>query len=260
MRRASVVLSAAIAVCGGVAVAGEPAGQRAQLIRQLALELETIRTTQTTIDGKLGEIEAARARRAHAAYRIVRAALGHDADAADRMASARRRASARLLLERDRDERALLADELAQLAEARLAIEKALAEVPTIALPTELAAPATGAIARSFGTLVHEGSNATLSRRGIDFDVEPQAPAVAPEAGVVTYAGPIRGLDQGVIIDHGEYLTIVARLSKVTVPLGTRVERRARLGRAARQRIYLEVRVKLGPGGLPIDPSPLLAR
>ena len=74
------------------------------------------------------------------------------------------------------------------------------------------------------------------------------------------YAGAIRGLDHGVILDHGDYLTIVAKLGEVAIPVGTRVTKGDRIGRAARSRVYLEVRAKVGAGGLPIDPEPLLER
>jgi septal ring factor EnvC (AmiA/AmiB activator) len=116
-----------------------------------------------------------------------------------------------------------------------------------------------GVIARRFGTYVHERSRATLSRRGLDFETDRDAPVWAPADGFVRYAGPIRGLDHGVILDHGDYMTVVAKLADVTIPVGTRVTRGDRLGRAAHFRVYLEVRAKVAPGGLPIDPEPLLA-
>jgi murein DD-endopeptidase MepM/ murein hydrolase activator NlpD len=63
-----------------------------------------------------------------------------------------------------------------------------------------------------------------------------------------------------VIVDHGSYLTVIAKLGELAVPAGAPVSRGDRLGRAARHRVYFEVRVELGPGGLPIDPEPLLAK
>ena len=82
----------------------------------------------------------------------------------------------------------------------------------------------------------------------------------APADGIVRYAGPIRGLDHGVILDHGDYLTVVAKLADPALPVGAHVARGDRLGRAARHRVYLELRAKAGPGGLPIDPEPYLPR
>jgi septal ring factor EnvC (AmiA/AmiB activator) len=76
----------------------------------------------------------------------------------------------------------------------------------------------------------------------------------------VRYAGPIRGLEHGVIIDHGDFVTVIAKLGDVALPIGTHVERGDQLGRAARHRIYFEVRVKVGPGGLPIDPETAVSK
>lgn len=232
---------------------------RARLAAQLAAETETIDRTLATVGEKLSAADAQRLRRIRAAYRIVRSQLPSDASAADRMASARRRAAARLLLDRDRAERSLLAAEAAELEAARTTKVAAAAQVPTLALPEEIGRPAKGAIARRFGTYRHDRSKATLSRRGLDFETELHAPAWAAADGTVRYAGPIRGLDHGVILDHGDYLTVVAKLTGVSVPVGVRVARGDVLGRAARRRVYLEVRAKVGPGGLPIDPEPLLA-
>jgi septal ring factor EnvC (AmiA/AmiB activator) len=244
----------------GRAGAEEARDSRAVLAEQLVDEIQTIEKTLATVADKLSAADATRLRRVRAAYRILHAPLGIDASATDRMASARRRAAARLLLERDRDERDLLAGEAAQLRTARSTKETASSHVPALVLPEEIGRPVKGSIARRFGTLVHEPSKATLSRRGLDFEVETGAPASAPADGVVRYAGPIRGLDHGVILDHGDYMTIVAKLADLAIPVGTRVTRGDRIGRASRSRVYLEVRAKVGAGGLPIDPEPLLAR
>ncbi|MGN6109700.1 MAG: murein hydrolase activator EnvC family protein, partial [Kofleriaceae bacterium] len=133
------------------------------------------------------------------------------------------------------------------------------AKVPSIALPGELARVVRGPIARRFGTIEHERSSTTLARRGIDLEVDARAPVSAPADGTVRYAGPIRGLESGVILDHGGYLTVIAKLGELAVPVGAPVARGDRLGRAARHRVYIEVRVAIGPGGLPIDPEPLFA-
>jgi murein hydrolase activator len=229
------------------------------LVEQVGAELQTIDKTLATVNDKLSAAEGARLARVRAAYRILRAPLADDASPSDRMASARRRAAARLLLERDREERTLLANEAKALHAARETTVVASDKVPTVALPESLLQPVRGSIAREFGTIFHERSKATLSRRGIDFDVEASAAVVAPADGVVRYAGVMRGLDHGVILDHGDYFTVVAKLAEVAIPVGTKVTRGDRIGRAARQRVYLEVRAKVGPGGLPIDPQPLLA-
>ncbi|HEY5948135.1 MAG TPA: M23 family metallopeptidase [Kofleriaceae bacterium] len=235
-----------------------PPDPRAQLSAQLAAETQTIEQTLATVGDKLSAADAQRLRRIRAAYRILRAPLTTTASATDRMASARRRAAARLLLERDGSERTLLASEAAQLTEARTTKIEATTKIPTLVLPEELGRPCKGDIARRFGTYQHDKSHATLSRRGLDFETSHNAPASAPADGVVRYAGPIRGLDYGVILDHGDYLTIVAKLAELSIPVGTHVTRGDRLGHAARYRVYLEVRAKVAAGGIPIDPEPLL--
>ncbi len=224
------------------------------LAAQLAAEAESIDKALATVKTKLAEADQVRARRLHAAYRLIRDARPSGSD----MAAVRRRAAAQLLVARDHSERTLLADEAAHLvaAEARVAAEQK--QLPGIAVPVAVTRPARGAIVRKFGSLVHDRSKATLSRRGIDFDVEARADAIAPGDGIVRYAGAIRGLDEGLVIDHGDYFTVVAKLAEISLPVGARVVRGDRIGRAARQRVYLEVRVKLAPGGLPIDPEPLL--
>ncbi len=239
-----------------------PREPREAIAALIAAELETVGKTVATVDTKLADAETARMRRVRAAYRILRApiAAGDDANDGDRMAAARRRAAARLLLERDRAERQLLADEVAQLRAAATALSAETSRVPTLALPESVLPPAKGTIVRRFGTIIHDRSKAVLARRGIDFEVAALTVAVAPADGVVRYAGPMRGLENGVLLDHGDYMTVVAKLSPLAIPVGTKVVRGDRVGRAARARVYFEVRAKVGPGGLPIDPEPLLAR
>lgn len=225
----------------------------------LAVQLDdetaaTDRAIAVVVD-RLAAAQVTRSKRLRAAYRLIHAAPGGDA-----MGEARLRAAARLLLDRDGGERALLADEIAQLRAAHDRIARDAARLPSITLPDGLAPPAPGKIARHFGTLEHERSKATLSRRGIDIEVDDRSAVTAPAAGTVRYTGPIRGLDQGVIIDHGSYVTVLAKLAEIALPVGAPLAAGDRVGRAVRHRVYFEVRVKLGPGGLPIDPEPLLAR
>jgi septal ring factor EnvC (AmiA/AmiB activator) len=238
---------------------GKPLDTRAQLAAQLAAEAGSIDKALGMVTDKLSGADAARVHRLRAAYRIIQPLATADLTPADRMADARRRAAARLLLDRDTAERGLLADEAAQLRTAAAIVATAASQVPTVALPpTTLAWPAHGAIARHFGTIEHERSHTTLTRRGVDLEVEDHALAGAPADGTVRYAGPIRGLDNGVIVDHGTYFTVVGKLGELVVHVGATVHRGDPLGRAAKHRVYLEVRVKLGPGGLPLDPETLV--
>jgi septal ring factor EnvC (AmiA/AmiB activator) len=255
VRRASLLVTAIGAIAAIAAIARADTDPKAPLAGQIAAEQETLATTIATVDGKLTAADHTHLHRLHAALHIVHATLAPDASAEDRFAAARRRAAARLLLQRDAAERDLLGDEDRRLRAASLPTADQLA---AISLPEHLARPVKGTIARHFGSYEHERAHVTLSRRGLDFEVEDHAAAVAPSGGVVRYAGPIRGLDHGVLIDCGDYDTLVAKLGEVATPVGARVGQGDRLGFAQRHRVYLEVRVKLGAGGLPIDPEPLL--
>ena len=268
MRRASLVLIALAATAHAQGDA-EPAAQQKPLATaptdahtaladQLAAEAETLAKTIATVDGKLAAADQTRLHRLRAAIHILHAPLTPDASAEDRFAAARRRAAARMLLARDTAERGLLAGEEQHLREAQATEAHATEQLAAITLPEQLARPVKGKVSRHFGIYEHDRAKVTLSRRGVDFEVEDHAPAIAPADGVVRYAGPIRGLDHGVLVDCGDYYTLVAKLGDVAIPVGARVVRGDRLGLAYTHRIYLEVRVKLGPGGLPIDPEPLL--
>jgi septal ring factor EnvC (AmiA/AmiB activator) len=242
--RASLVLVATVAY----------ADTRGTLAQQLTDESTAIDTALATVAEKLSLADSDRTKRLGSAYRILHAT------SMDPMTVARRRAATRMLVARDLEERQLLAGELAELKAARVRVTAEATRVPEIQLPADLARPAPGSIARRFGVFVHDRSKAQLSRRGVDIEVEARAPVVAMADGTVRYAGPIRGLDKGVIIDHGSYFTVVAKLGELAVPIGVPVKRGDRIGRAARHRTYVEVRVKIGPSGLPIDPEPLFAR
>ena len=245
MWRASLVL---------VFVTTAAADTRDQLAQQLTDEATSVDTALAMVIEKLQAVDTDRTKRLAAAYRTMKT------HASDAMTVARRRAAARMLVGRDLEERTLLAGEVSELRAARVKLTAEVARVPEIVLPADLARPAKGSIARRFGTLVHERTKATLSRRGIDIEVEAKSPIIATADGIVRYAGPIRGLDKGIIIDHGSFFTVIAKLGEVAVPIGVPVKRGDRVGRAARHRAYVEVRVKIGPSGLPIDPEPLFAR
>ncbi|HEY0252755.1 MAG TPA: M23 family metallopeptidase [Kofleriaceae bacterium] len=263
MSRASrlhVAVLSAMAIGTSAAAPPKPADPRELLAKQIAAEQQTLATTIDTVNGKLAAADTTRLHRIHAAMRVLHAPLPDGATADERMAVARRRAAAKLLLERDASERALLANETEHLHVSEKETIEAGEQISKLQLPQALEVPAKGTVARHFGEYVHERSKATLSRRGIDLEVEDHAPATAPADGVVRYAGVIRGLDHGVILDHGDFLTVIAKLGDLTLPIGTHVARGDRLGRAAHHRVYLEVRAKVGPGGLPIDPEPLFAK
>jgi hypothetical protein len=108
------------------------------LAKQVTAEQATLATTIATVDDKLHGADTVRLHRLHAAIRALHAPLAEGASADERMAVARRRAAARLLLERDHGERQLLADEAAHLAQAKTVTDEAAQHAETIALPASL--------------------------------------------------------------------------------------------------------------------------
>lgn len=227
---------------------------RAALTAGFADQRAVVDRAATTVGAKLAEAATTRIARARAAYKLLRAdAAGIEVEPA--LAIARRRAAARWLLARDRAELWLLAEEARQLLTARQRVDGDAARAATIPLPAGLVWPVRGTVARGFGPFTHERSGAVLTRRGVDLEVDADADVVAPAAGTVRYAGPIRGLDDGVVLDHGGFLTIIAKLALPSVKAGDQVAQGAVLGRPARYRVYVEVRVQVGPGGTPIDPT-----
>lgn len=252
MWRASLIV---LALLASPALADRDADTRAYIAKQLVDQGAVVDRAIAAVKQKLAEVDALRTRRMAAIVRVL------DAPDDGSLISARRRGAARMLADRDLAERALLVAELAELAEARARIADDARKVADLPLPPTIAVPARGTIERKFGTFEHERSSATLSRRGIDIETETGRMAiVAPADGTVKYAGELRGLDSGVILDHGTFTTVIGKLGEITVPVGAKLAKGDRVGRTARHRVYLEVRVKLGPGGLPVDPEPLLDR
>lgn len=259
MRRSGIAV-ALLLVAG--TVSADEAQLRGQVTAALDAQLEVARRTRITVDLKRDELRAARARRTRAAYKLLRAGAAPSwVEPDERMATARRRAAARWLLARDQREEALLVDEAALLAaaEARLTIDRAAADTAPLP-PMDLQAPVAGRVARAFGPFEHERSRATLTRRGLDFEVA-EAADVRPVAdGVILYAGPIRGLEHGLVIDHGNYVSVLGKLAPTSLHIGDTVSREDVVAQPARRRVYVEVRVKVGPGGVPVDPQQLFAR
>jgi murein hydrolase activator len=253
---------------GAIISASTERDPRATLVTAFADQRATVDRAATAVDLKLADAVEVRKARVRAAYKLLRADdLGPRPEARGPrperpeggLAVSRRRAAVRWLLARDRAELGLLADEASQLLAARRRIDRDAETAATIDLPAGLIWPARGSIARRFGTYVHDKSGATLTRRGLDLEVAgPTADVIAPAAGTVRYAGPIRGLDDGVIIDHGMFLTVVAKLAAPVVRDGDTVAQGTVLGHPARHRVYLEVRAEVGPGGTPIDPETVL--
>lgn len=94
--------------------------------------------------------------------------------------------------------------------------------------------PANGFLVQGFGNRPHPTlKGVTLTNNGIDI-ATPHGASVRPVfKGTVKGIFPIPGLDKVVLINHGEYFTVYARLATVHVKIGQQVEPKDILGEVA---------------------------
>jgi septal ring factor EnvC (AmiA/AmiB activator) len=233
----------------------------AQEMDKAAAELAAARKTRELVQAKLDEREEDLRGRVRAVYKLTRAGdLPLWVDERARAEFVRRRAAAHRMLLRDLEERKLLRDELARAEadEERLAVAaQAAAEAAAPKIERHsLLWPASGEIEARFGPYKDPAAKLPLVRRGVDIGCERYEDIVSVAPGTVRYAGPIRGLGKGVVIDHGQgIVSITAGLVYTRVSTGYRVEEGIPVGDAMGDTIYLEVR----RAGRPVDPEGLLA-
>lgn len=240
----------------GRADQGKAAGLDESLTARRASVDKTLGLLDTTWSERSTEVE----QRVRALYKLARAGqAGLWLDPAQRTTRVHWRAAARRILRRDLRELDLLREELAVAHRAEALFQQV---EPGAAGPAErsLVRPVPGRITSTFGTYRHAASRATLSRRGVEMRTRPAAPIHAVATGTVRFAGTLRGLDQAVVIDHGSYTSVTGRLGRVQVSVGQEVGPGQAMGEAAGDRVYLEIRLDVGPGGEPLDPAPLLVR
>lgn len=123
---------------------------------------------------------------------------------------------------------------------------------PDAAAPYRL--PVAGRVVTGLGEL----SAAGVRSRGLTLATLAGAPAVAPAAGRVAFAGPFRDYGRIVILDHGAgWTSLVSGLGLVSVGVGESVAQGAPIGRAGTgddPRVTVELRRK----GRAIDMTPLI--
>jgi septal ring factor EnvC (AmiA/AmiB activator) len=122
-------------------------------------------------------------------------------------------------------------------------------------LPPEYRLPAAGRLLTGFGEVFDSGVRAG----GLTFTAAAGSPVAAPAAGRIAYAGPFRGYDRIVIVDHGRgWLSLITGLAALGVEEGAPVAAGAPLGTARGGKRGLTV--ELRHGGRPVDIAALLAR
>lgn len=91
--------------------------------------------------------------------------------------------------------------------------------------------PVLGRVSQTFGAHPHptlKGINTT--NNGVDFITKDNAEVKCIHKGVVKAIFPIPGLDKVVLVSHGEYYTVYARLATVNVKIGQECERNEAIG------------------------------
>lgn len=266
MRRPRLLALALLAALAGAALARASTGGVGQadvvaaFDAQLAAIAESDELSAQNYQERAVELE----RRVRAAYKLLRSGWAPLwVDPERRAAVAQRRALVQRALSRTGRELALLRAEITAAARARSYLEEARdaaagAMAAPAPAPASLHRPvAPGTVVQRFGPYVH-GTGARLAQRGIELAGAAGAPVHAVAPGVVRWAGPVRGLGQGVIVAHDGFLSVLARLSDVTTQRGADVGRGDLLGHAMGERVHFEIRLAAGGGGHPVDPEPLL--
>jgi septal ring factor EnvC (AmiA/AmiB activator) len=244
-------------------------GGPGELFQSLDAQIEVLGRTEAMLIDKYETRGAELRSRVRAAYKLLR---GGDAamwmDPGSHAHVARRRAAARRVLSRDQAELRALRQELDSVSEerARLERDRRQAMAARAPAPASLRLPVVhGRVIESFGSYRHDSSRARLRRRGIALSSKPGRNVRAVADGVVRYAGTVRGLGTAVIVDHGDFWSIVGLLRPGVGLLdpdkatrGRAVTRGELLGEAAGERVYLEIRLEVGAGGFPVDPEPLI--
>lgn len=270
----TVWLAAGVADARRKRPAPAPAPPAANLPDVLAQRLAAVtRTEKLTLD-KLGKRTAEVRRRVRSLYKLLRAGPAPLwVEPAQRPLTLRRRAAARRILRRDFRELALLRSELATVQTARERLKHDRRVLAQVRWPAHrsLRSPIAGRIdvAARFGEYQQridlEGDDRaaarlSLTRRGIRLRVDAGRTVSAVAAGRVRYAGTIRGLGEAIVIDHGGYLSVLGPITALRAKRLQQVVPGTPLGLTHGRQLYMEVRLPVGAGGLPIDPEPLLRR
>jgi murein DD-endopeptidase MepM/ murein hydrolase activator NlpD len=218
-------------------------------------------STRDIVERKLGDHRSNMHRRVRALYKLYRATWPRMwMEPETRPEAARFLGAARRLLRRDVRELAILREEL------QLSIDSGAALDDTETLPPgpkrrSLYRPIRDSrIVGRYGEYRDRVSRARLFRRGVELRAKSGRTVRSPTAGEVRYIGEVAGLGTTLIVDHGEFLSVLGRVRDVKVAVGQHVKRAETLGEAIGPSLYVELRLLHGERGVVIDPTELLAR
>lgn len=261
MKRVGLALVFAIALTGqsfGDTSSADPEAS-------LALELAAVKKTQGLLSSKYLERKAEMRTRVRALYKLSRASwprIWFEPDI--RQSTSRWLGAARRITRRDIAELALLENEIAvtaldeeRLTESGLALTQLGEGVP-------LQWPVAGSkVISDAGD--HRGASrrVRLRQRGVLLQSPVGAIVTAPAAGRVRYVGPISGLGQSIIIEHGPAeapsgLTILGGVRDPRVKASDQVGAGDVIAQTLGTELYLEHRVGSMTSSFAVDPEPLL--
>ncbi len=257
---AAVILVAAL----GARAGAEPRGDmRERAIEAISGRLAAVERSDGVLATQAGRRHEHLEMRVRSLYKLERAAeLRRWVDVGEREGAAWRRLAARRLIAREARERRLVMREREALMEARLDVFRAIGDVARARFPEEesLLAPARGEVVSKFGRAWDPDSRVTFSRRGVRLGASEGEAVIAPAAGEVVYAGGLRNLGDGVVIEHADGLrTLLAGRLALGVSRGEAVSEGQALAEARGEPVYMEVRLPIGGEGFPVDPEPLIA-
>lgn len=217
--------------------------QEQQLQKELAERQQAVRQLDNLIAQRVRE-EIARAARIAAARAAAKAAAAKAAAAraAERAAAAERtNATAAEQTTAKRE-----ATEAARAAEVAVAAEEASTRTDRVTLTPETAELSSsfaenrgkllwpvgrGFISQRFGRHPHPVlKHVTVDNRGVDIQTSADEPARAIFEGKVLTVANIAGMNNVVMVQHGEYFTVYARLRTVSVSEGQQVKMRQPIG------------------------------
>lgn len=116
--------------------------------------------------------------------------------------------------------------------------------------------PVEGTVTGRFGNRTDPVYGTTISSTGIDITTVPGAPARAVYEGTVQRVGTMVTYGTYVLVTHGEFVTMYANLSQVSVSSGQQIRAGQVVGRAgtADERRGTQLFFALFQGGRPVDP------
>ncbi|WP_173664831.1 murein hydrolase activator EnvC family protein [Solirubrum puertoriconensis] len=202
-----------------------------QLQKELAQRQQAVRKLDNLIAQRVRE-EIARAARAAAARAAAKAAAAKAA--AERAERSDATAAERTTARREAAEAAEAADAAANTSTSRVTLTPETAELSSSFAENRgrlLWPVARGFISQPFGRHPHPVlKNVTVDNRGVDIQTSAGEPVRAIFDGKVLTVANIAGMNNVVMVQHGEYFTVYAKLRSVNVAEGQQVKMRQPIG------------------------------